>query len=451
MSAKSRSSSAKTQSPGLPLFHPLSSPSAVVYGSRAHATRQQSISAVYDSSIGSQEQIVERAKQEASVMQRIAELRKDGLWSLRKLPKVQEPPREKAHWDYLLEEMTWLATDFAQERKWKKNTAKKCATMIMKYHRDKDNQKQREQREEQQRIRKVASFIAKEVRSFWSNVEKLVEFKQQSMLEKKRKQALDMHLNFIVGQTEQYTEWLTEGFRESKSNAPSAADTTSVGTSSLASDGDFDPDKVSEEDDEETIEREEKEDTSRMNPKDEIEMLNRESSLPLEEILPKEVLDVIPASSLPSTSSVGTSSVSRKRKREEVDDKDEEFKLRGDEEEEDDEETIAEQEAKEASGYDEELKDLEDEANLTREQLLEKYAAAFQSDYIEQEDEETGDEETADETMSQEDSQEDETEEEEEVSRDDEEEEEIGLESLMNIRGEETSASDHNVSLDFIN
>ena len=63
--------------------------------------------------------------QEAQVMQRVAELRKDGMWSARRLPKVSEPPRQKAHWDYLLEEMQWLAADFAQERKWKKAGARK--------------------------------------------------------------------------------------------------------------------------------------------------------------------------------------------------------------------------------------------------------------------------------------------------------------------------------------
>jgi len=58
-------------------------------------------------------------------MQRVSSLQKDGLWSERRLPKQQEPPRAKAHWDYLLEEMVWLAADFAQERKWKKAAAKK--------------------------------------------------------------------------------------------------------------------------------------------------------------------------------------------------------------------------------------------------------------------------------------------------------------------------------------
>lgn len=58
-------------------------------------------------------------------MQRIAELQREGLWSEKRLPKVAEPPRAKTHWDYLLEEMVWLAGDFSAERKWKKAAAKK--------------------------------------------------------------------------------------------------------------------------------------------------------------------------------------------------------------------------------------------------------------------------------------------------------------------------------------
>ncbi len=65
------------------------------------------------------------AKREADILKRVSELRKEGLWSAKRLPKVQEPGRNKSHWDYVLEEMAWLATDFAQERRWKKGVAKK--------------------------------------------------------------------------------------------------------------------------------------------------------------------------------------------------------------------------------------------------------------------------------------------------------------------------------------
>jgi len=70
--------------------------------------------------------------QEAHVLQRVGELRRTGLWSSRRLPKVQETPRCKAHWDYVVDEMRWLAVDFAQERRWKMAAAKqvKSSTVI---------------------------------------------------------------------------------------------------------------------------------------------------------------------------------------------------------------------------------------------------------------------------------------------------------------------------------
>lgn len=86
-----------------------------------------------EDSESAQREIVEKARQEATAMQRVAQLRKEGLWSARRLPKVSEPPRRKAHWDYVLEEMQWLAVDFMQERKWKKAAARKVSKRIYQY------------------------------------------------------------------------------------------------------------------------------------------------------------------------------------------------------------------------------------------------------------------------------------------------------------------------------
>lgn len=106
-------------------------------------------------------------------MQRITELQREGLWSERRLPKVQEPARTKAHWDYLLEEMVWLAADFAQERKWKKAAAKKCARMVQKHFQEKAIQAQKAEKLQELRLKKIAGFIAKEVKTFWAGVEKV--------------------------------------------------------------------------------------------------------------------------------------------------------------------------------------------------------------------------------------------------------------------------------------
>ncbi len=91
---------------------------------------QMSFSSVLENS---HEDIVMRARHEADVKKAIAELRREGLWSACRLPKVMEPSRQKTHWDYLLEEMQWLATDFVNERKWKINAAKKVSYDIF-YH-----------------------------------------------------------------------------------------------------------------------------------------------------------------------------------------------------------------------------------------------------------------------------------------------------------------------------
>ena len=46
----------------------------------------------------------------------------------------------------------------------------------------------------------------------------VVQYKQQSRMDEKRKRALDLHLNFIVGQTEQYSTWLSQGLHAVPNN-----------------------------------------------------------------------------------------------------------------------------------------------------------------------------------------------------------------------------------------
>jgi len=103
----------------------VSNPSNPSNRTNVNSDKNISVLSVLDNSFGSHEEIAVEAKKEAEVLKRVSELRKEGLWSTRRLPKVQEMSRKKAHWDYLLEEMQWLATDFAQERRWKRGVAKK--------------------------------------------------------------------------------------------------------------------------------------------------------------------------------------------------------------------------------------------------------------------------------------------------------------------------------------
>lgn len=283
-------------STGVPVSRNLqtSLPGSHSTGTRGHASSQPrslSISSVCASAIDGKDDIAERAKQEADIQQRVAHLKKTGLWSLKKLTRVTEPPRPKTHRDYLLEEMQWLAGDFAQERRWKRALAKKLARTVVRFHEEQKQKEERAKKEELSKLRRIAANIAKEVKYFWTNIEKVVQFKQQSLAEEKRKKALDKQLNYIVDQTEKYSDWLSRGLNNSIATSHTGSLSSSPARTE-AEDGDFEP--TDESDDEETIAQAEREEAaSREARRREIELLRREGELSLEELLdslPPEML-----------------------------------------------------------------------------------------------------------------------------------------------------------------
>nr|XP_020488619.1 E1A-binding protein p400 isoform X4 [Labrus bergylta] len=141
---------------------------------------------------GSQDKHVEQAKLESQVHQRISELRKEGQWSASRLPKLVEASRPKSHWDYLLEEMQWMAADFAQERRWKVAAAKKLVRTCARHHQEQKKSEERSKREREIHHRHIASTIAREVEFFWSNIEQVVEIKLQFEFYEKRLKALGL-------------------------------------------------------------------------------------------------------------------------------------------------------------------------------------------------------------------------------------------------------------------
>lgn len=86
----------------------------------------------------------------------------------------------------------------------------------------------------------------------------MVQYKAQARLEEKRKKALDLHLNFIVDQTEKYSTWLTEGLKKEGGSLGSGSNVVTPSHSDVGDD-EFKPLKDDVSDDEETIEREEAE------------------------------------------------------------------------------------------------------------------------------------------------------------------------------------------------
>ncbi|XP_045807406.1 protein PHOTOPERIOD-INDEPENDENT EARLY FLOWERING 1 isoform X2 [Trifolium pratense] len=122
----------------------------------------------------------------------------------------REPRRPKTHWDHVLEEMVWLSKDFESERKWKLAQAKKVSLKASKGMLDQATRGEKKMKEEEQRLRKVALNISKDVKKFWTKIEKLVLYKHQMELDEKKKKALDKQLEFLLGQTERYSTMLAE-------------------------------------------------------------------------------------------------------------------------------------------------------------------------------------------------------------------------------------------------
>jgi len=108
----------------------------------------------------------------------------------------------------LLEEMAWMAHDFAEERRFKVALARRVSKEVMRYHQARRTREEREARKEEQRLRRQAATIAREVLAFWQAVEKLVRHKHQTRLDQRKRKALDKHLDFLVGQTERYSTML---------------------------------------------------------------------------------------------------------------------------------------------------------------------------------------------------------------------------------------------------
>ncbi|XP_029977359.1 helicase SRCAP isoform X2 [Sphaeramia orbicularis] len=317
--------------------------------------------------------MAELAKHEADIEHRTQALKREGFWSMKRLTRLTEPPRPKVHWDYLCEEMQWLSADFAQERRWKRGVARKVVRMVMRHHEELRQKEEKAKRDEHAKIRRVASSIAKEVRAFWSSVEKVVQYKQQSRLEEKRKKALDLQLDFIVGQTEKYSDLLSQSLAPTRPTETVPVTPQKSQATVDEDDRDFEP-PCEEEDDEETIEVEEQQEgNDAESHRREIELLKEESMLPLDQLLS--------TLNLPQDSGSEEECSDESSSSAEEEEEDREFTA-NEEDAEDEEDTIAAQEKVEGNvDHAEELDDLAKEGDMSIEELLEKYKGAYNSDF----------------------------------------------------------------------
>ncbi|KAL8546567.1 hypothetical protein ACS0TY_006337 [Phlomoides rotata] len=105
---------------------------------------------------------------------------------IKELPDVPSPVEicQKSHWNYVLEEMAWLANDFAQERIWKVAAASQISHRVAVTCRLRKNEKNSCVHTITKRI---AHTLAKAVLEFWHNVEFQVQEKSQELEQPRQK------------------------------------------------------------------------------------------------------------------------------------------------------------------------------------------------------------------------------------------------------------------------
>ncbi|KAL4093176.1 hypothetical protein PRIC1_012163 [Phytophthora ramorum] len=108
----------------------------------------------------------ERRLRETVRLHREVKKRSVNVTRKRQLPRLPTPARGKSHWDFLLEEMKWMATDFSQERNWKRVMQYRLAADVI------VAQNAESVRQEQEN-RQMARGVALQVSAFWRTMERI--------------------------------------------------------------------------------------------------------------------------------------------------------------------------------------------------------------------------------------------------------------------------------------
>lgn len=112
------------------------------------------------------------------------------------------------HWDFLMKEMMWLATDFTAERKRHGSSRRRLCNGIRLQQQSKAAKQARELTDAETKRRKLASKLGREVKGWWSKMDRVVSYKQKLSAEQERQAAMNKQLVALVKQTERYSESL---------------------------------------------------------------------------------------------------------------------------------------------------------------------------------------------------------------------------------------------------
>ncbi|KAH3766640.1 swr1 complex snf2 family dna-dependent atpase [Pelomyxa schiedti] len=173
-------------------------------------------------------QVSAEAAGEERTLQRINELKRQGLWGSARTPKAVEPPKKHTLWDSVLTAISSAAKDSRARRKEGLANAKKVAKLMEKHVKNEKSKVVRAEKEQEQQLKKVASKMARMVKIFWGEMEKVVMYKHKARINERKSEAMNKHLDFVVGQTERLSQLLAQDLTHVESDKSHESRTTAT-------------------------------------------------------------------------------------------------------------------------------------------------------------------------------------------------------------------------------
>lgn len=324
-------------------------------------------------------------EKERAILQRLYQLEQRGGFTTQlqlianRRPQQPQVKREFTHQETLIAHMQTASKLFHVNNKYKRNAARKCAKAIERYWENIRTHDERIQREEEKRIKRLARWTSQQVKKKWKIVERVCEARHKEVLKEQQAKEGRRHLELILEHSEQMLNVRQKELRQD-GTTPSAS--VSVKCEQEEEDEDmWQEDEMQQEDVRDHI----IEDLEEESDDEELKELEQDQNLSVEELIKKyhqmQQQQEVSATDTTDVNDNGgegdTTSIASSSKLED----DAEFSLAAS-----DDQDIPIEEDDESEDDDVELNALNEEADLSVEELLQKYK------YLDQAEEEADDE-----------------------------------------------------------
>ncbi|KAF9306071.1 swr1 complex component [Mortierella antarctica] len=148
-----------------------------------------------------------RAEVHAELLDRIDELKSQGrLKTVEPIRPFIDPEVPKLHYNWLMEHIMTSSRLIKREGELQIQRARKVSKMILRHFEILHGKSEREQREEEKRIKKLAKLTSNEVKKKWRYVEGIVHARHKALLKEEQEEAGKRHLNLILEHSTQILE-----------------------------------------------------------------------------------------------------------------------------------------------------------------------------------------------------------------------------------------------------